>query len=864
MSFLVQIIQNCLSPNNSLRMNAEKELLKLCDQNLYQILSEFCNFISNDDTPSNVRQFCGTFIKHIFSTEQYISIWNKFSQEQNTFIKNNLLGSLASELDDTKKTCSLAIAALAKVEIPKGWNIIEVICNAAIHQNINYKITSLITLQNILDFIGKNLKVHEKQRILGVLTTDMSINEPVQVINEAIIGYYKILLFIEENFQNEKERNFMLNLLLNLLEPNYINKVNLSEEIQKNILIVFIEIVKNYAFHIQNDFLKIANMTFRYFNCNIKILSVLSIELWSTLCDEEQMIKKNIISSNYQDTLNECILRVIQTRDDYSFEEIDEWTPTKAAVALISGLVIVGNKKISDRMLKYISECLNSEIVKKFDSNFQNLSQKEKVEALIIKENAFLSYRGILYSKDIDSEVILSSLTKIVSELKNKENIPIGKSISICLAIICKVHFYLINDNEKMFNDFIIEVLKLLELHISNKQILKGLLLAMKHIIKNAHPEYFNRYLTNIINILMKIAYDKNSYDKDNNLTSTSMFLTGKIIEICEDSEENKNIIQLFFSNLYTLFENSLNIKNFSTQEEAYCYQNSLLSLISSCGGEFQKITMNANQIKCVYDLIDKCLLQRGCLFEEALYALGSLAFFGWELFSIINDDVMKYILFSLDEQQNYQLCYQGLLAADDVIRCVGAENIAVIPKIVEKIQKIIKEPNFPRGLKIKCFPLYNDIFMIPSKSNGDYLNEVLNLIKDGMNTSVNLPNKDTDQETLEYLSELREKIIELLTGVFMFLTEQNQTNVFSNYIDGFLKYLSKIVEPEFNSDIQIISEVCGLLGDLYTHFKASVELYFNPNSLKIIYERLEHSDNPQHLEVLNYTRQIMNNFCKN
>ncbi len=149
---------------------------------------------------------------------------------------------------------------------------------------------------------------------------------------------------------------------------------------------------------------------------------------------------------------------------------------------------------------------------------------------------------------------------------------------------------------------------------------------------------------------------------------------------------------------------------------------------------------MNANQIKCVYDLIDKCLLQRGCLFEEALYALGSLAFFGWELFSIINDDVMKYILFSLDEQQNYQLCYQGLLAADDVIRCVGAENIAVIPKIVEKIQKIIKDPNFPRGLKIKCFPLYNDIFMIPSKSNGDYLNEVLNLIKDGMNTSVNLP----------------------------------------------------------------------------------------------------------------------------
>ena len=43
MSLLVQIIQNCLSPNNSLRSNAEKELLNLCDQNLYQILLEFSN-----------------------------------------------------------------------------------------------------------------------------------------------------------------------------------------------------------------------------------------------------------------------------------------------------------------------------------------------------------------------------------------------------------------------------------------------------------------------------------------------------------------------------------------------------------------------------------------------------------------------------------------------------------------------------------------------------------------------------------------------------------------------------------------------------------------------------------------------------
>lgn len=255
MSLLVQIIQNCLSPNNSLRSNAEKELLNLCDQNLYQILLEFSNYISDDSTPSNVRKFCGTFLKHIFSNEKYISIWNTFSPEMNNLIKTKLLASLASESADTKKACSLAIASMAKVEIPKGWNIIEIICNAAIHQNINYKITSLITLQNIIDFLGEEkLQQHDKQKILGVLTTDMSTNEPIQVIYESILGYAKILLLIEDNFKNEKERSFMINLLLNILEPSYINKVNLSTDIQKDLLILFIKIMENYALYLQNDF----------------------------------------------------------------------------------------------------------------------------------------------------------------------------------------------------------------------------------------------------------------------------------------------------------------------------------------------------------------------------------------------------------------------------------------------------------------------------------------------------------------------------------------------------------------------------------------------------------------------------------
>ena len=137
-----------------------------------------------------------------------------------------------------------------------------------------------------------------------------------------------------------------------------------------------------------------------------------------------------------------------------------------------------------------------------------------------------------------------------------------------------------------------------------------------------------------------------------------------------------------------------------------------------------------------------------------------------------------------------------------DIIDELGNENITIIPKIVDKIQKIINDPDIPRGLKIKCFQIYEDIFLLSDNSVGEYLPQAMKLIVDGMSSSIEPPSKETDADAREYLGEFREKICELLTGVFMFLTEHNQTHVFTQYIDGFIKYLSKIVEPEFNPSI--------------------------------------------------------------
>jgi hypothetical protein len=393
--------------------------------------------------------------------------------------------------------------------------------------------------------------------ILSAFSDNLDPKLNQNVIHYGVVGIYSIIPFIENNFKIEAQRNFIINSLNNLMDINYINQVCLHKDIQKDILKTYIHIMKYYTEYMIPCFSKTAEITFRYFHDKDDVITCLSMEVWCTICDTEQELNKNLITSNYQDSLNDGIIRFIQERDTSSFDLSVDWTSVKQVMALISCLVLSGNKKVLEKMLSYISECLNNDLVQKSEINLNNLTNEEKFKALIIKQNAFFIYRGLLSYKNLEQEIIMGSLQKIISELKNINSFNIGESIATCLAIICKFHFNLINDSKKIFEQFFEQLLQLMQIHISNKDIEMRLLNSMRHIFLKTKAEYFNKYLSDIINILLQIAYDKGSYDKDCNLTLFSMFLIGKIIQISEDNDENKKIIGFFLLN-YTPYSRNL------------------------------------------------------------------------------------------------------------------------------------------------------------------------------------------------------------------------------------------------------------------------------------------------------------------
>ena len=72
MSSFIEIIQKCLSPNNTIRIEGESEIQEKSNINLYESLTECTNIMTDDNGKKEIRQFCATYIRYIFKNENYL------------------------------------------------------------------------------------------------------------------------------------------------------------------------------------------------------------------------------------------------------------------------------------------------------------------------------------------------------------------------------------------------------------------------------------------------------------------------------------------------------------------------------------------------------------------------------------------------------------------------------------------------------------------------------------------------------------------------------------------------------------------------------------------------------------------------
>ena len=230
----LEILSNCLVQDNVIRKKSEEQISIISQTNYQDVVYNCSEFFKSEQIKKEIRQLCATIIKNSLKTESNIHNWSIIDPTTKETIKSNVLACLGAPETEIRKGAALAVAAIAKIEIPNHqWQcLIDVLHSASQHENINYKLSALTTIGFICQDLSPNdFDLNERDKISQIIFTHLL----AQNVNQIIINKY-FMNFFENTSQKissnvfEKcleccEPEVKIQIISNICNPNMVKQL---------------------------------------------------------------------------------------------------------------------------------------------------------------------------------------------------------------------------------------------------------------------------------------------------------------------------------------------------------------------------------------------------------------------------------------------------------------------------------------------------------------------------------------------------------------------------------------------------------------------------------------------------------------
>lgn len=242
---LNRILMQTLSPEENIRVLAIETIEKISKENFGLFLFGLSKILSNEKGINNIRLISATIIKN--KIKNFMSDWLQLEENCKSEIKNNILATLIDPDIIVKKATALCIEGICSVEFPKNlWNnVFDILINASKNNNLEIKITTLITLGYIFEDITiKNIKeetIINITKIYYSILAEKNNNEQQNkiLIKNCLLSLKKFVPFLENIIKEDDTRLLFFNLIGHYLLDN-------DEDIRAYSIEIFSEIIYNH------------------------------------------------------------------------------------------------------------------------------------------------------------------------------------------------------------------------------------------------------------------------------------------------------------------------------------------------------------------------------------------------------------------------------------------------------------------------------------------------------------------------------------------------------------------------------------------------------------------------------------------
>ena len=848
---LSQLLTAAIDKNEEIRTKAQQEINNLTTNNLAQFLIELSKKQASDSEPNEIRQLSATLIKNIISSQD--QNWLNLSQDIRNDIKNNILSTLICKDINIKKAAGLCIAGICKVELPKGlWNdIFDILINASQNNDIEIKITSLITLEFIYEDISFN--IIDKQTIVKLLNNYYTLlseknnedNNNLPLLKTCLKSIIKFVPFIEIIISDENSKLIFFNMIRNYMMNNDEEIRYISINIFTGLITSYYKYFESYMDTLMNTLLQLIDKD----SDNIKkqcfdfILSIGEIEVY--LINNPYNTSKNFFFLNkYKNQITPFLLKYIKSNNFDSDE--DELTLQKYCSNIINQMCQCCNDQFEEDMLSYYKSNISS-------------------DDAIIKLSALYVFIGLLDTKEKHKifHVVKLALPMLSSFLLEKQTLfTVRKLIAQIMKSISHNFGNLIVKDYELFQKFMQLFLNLL--NDNSKVIITIILGALIELIRYIKTNQYmtsnelSQYSENYYQTLLSLAQNIELYDNNNNVPMNALFALGNFGK--HVANDSRILTCNVFKLLVEMFSKTLEKNAFNNDVIRLNYQGFLCSSLSDF--LLNKKCMERD-VRKLFKYIIKSFEQRQEIYEEGIEIVGSIANYLQRGFINEMIEFNKYLLHGLSLTNSLGLCRASLITLSFVI--ISSENdfSTYVGEYLKLILNILSDNSIVKELKPLCLHIISDLFVYCRQESFKYFDQIMKMV--GGAIQVCQMNNNTEMDTIDFINtmiRLKESILETLSCIFNAVQEEGKIVEFIPYAKNIIEFINLILREESQLNLDIIQNCIAIIADYCKVYGKDIKPILNINLIKESIEKFKSNEenmaDPEMKDFISWAQQCI------
>lgn len=813
-----QVLENSLSPDATIRNAAEQQLTQAADTNFSGYLTTLVQELANEDAQGHIRAAAGIALKNAFSAREYARLrelqekWLQQSdQETKKRVKDLTLQALASNNARAGQAAAQVISSIAAIELPREqWpDLMPTLVRNVGEGGDHLKQASLTTLGFICETQDADLRsslVQHSNAILTAVVQGARKEEPnLEVRLAAVYALGDSLEFVDSNFKNEGERNYIMQVICEATQAT-------DSRIQQGAFGCLNRIMSLY-YDMMRFYMEKAlfGLTIMGMKSEEEDVAKLAVEFWSTVCEEEIAIEDDNAQVERADQMrpyyNFCrvatnevvpVLLTLLTKQDEDASD-EEYNISRAAYQCLQLYAQSVGGSVIQPVLTFVEANLRSEDWHNRDaavSAFGAIMEgpDDKVLEPIVKQAL---------------PVLITMMDDKVIHVKDSAAYALGRITEACSeAIDPAVHLPQL-------------IASLFAGLISSPKMAGSCCWALMNLAERFSGEigcqenplspHFNESITRLLQVTERP-------DADNQLRTAAYEVLNTFVQnAANDSLPSvaslSDVILKRLEGTIPLQAQVISVEDKITLEEM---QTSLCTVLLAIIQRLEKeVTPQANRIMHVLLQILNTVGAKSSVPDAVFATVSSLANALEEGFSSYIEAFSPFLYNALGNQEEPSLCSMAIGLVSDITRSMGPPCQPYCDTFMNYLLNNLRSTALANQFKPAILQCFGDVAGAIGGHFETYLSVVAQVLQQAASVQAS---PEGSYEMFDYVVSLREGIMDAWGGIIGAMKAGDKTPVLQGYVESIFTLLN-IVWLDPNRSESLMRSSMGVIGDLADAF---------------------------------------------